>query len=49
MMNTKKEAILAIVAAFFVLFSAMFDARISAGLAIVCLLAFAVYKFAHQS
>jgi hypothetical protein len=49
MMNAKTEAVISIVAALFVLLSAMFDPRISAGLAIIFLVAFAVYKFAHQS
>jgi hypothetical protein len=43
-MNTKTEGSLAIVAAMFVLFSAMWDARISAGIAIVVLIGAGCYK-----
>jgi hypothetical protein len=48
-MNNKTEATISIVAAIFVLFSAMFDPRISAGLAVVFLAALAVYKFSRQA
>ena len=43
-MNDRAEGILAIIASFLVLFSALLDPRISAGLSIVLLLGFAVYK-----
>ena len=47
-MNTKTEGILAIIAALIVLFSAMWDPRISATVSIVALLAFGIYKFAQK-
>ncbi len=47
-MNTKTEGILAIIAALIVLFSAMWDPRISAAVSIVALLAFGIYKFAQK-
>jgi len=43
-MSNKTEGIIAILAAFFVLLSAMFDPRISAGLAVVFLVVLAAYK-----
>jgi Ca2+/Na+ antiporter len=43
-MNSHQDSILAIVAAIFVLFTAMIDPRFSSGLAIGLLIAFAVYK-----
>jgi hypothetical protein len=43
-MSNKTEGIIAILAAFFVLLSAMFDPRISAGLAFVFLVVLAAYK-----
>jgi hypothetical protein len=42
--NERAEGIMAIIASLLVLFSAMIDPRISAGLSVVLLLAFAVYK-----
>ncbi len=42
-MNRKTEGTLAIVAALFVLFSAMLDPRISAGIAVLALAGFGVY------
>jgi hypothetical protein len=42
--NDRTEGVLAVIASLFVLFSAMLDPRISAGLSIVFLLGFAVYK-----
>ena len=48
-MNDKTEATLSILAAIFVLFSAMFDPRISAGLAVIFLAALAVYKFTRPA
>jgi hypothetical protein len=44
-MSDKTEATLAIVAALFVLFSAMLAPRLSAGLAVGLLIALAVFKF----
>jgi|GEM_PF-1606416 len=44
-MSNKTEAIIAILAAFFVLFSAMLNPKISAGLAIVFLIILAAYKY----
>jgi hypothetical protein len=48
-MNTKTEGALAIIAALIVLFSAMWDPRVSAVVSIVALLALGVYKFVHKS
>ncbi|MBX3083660.1 MAG: hypothetical protein KF716_18650 [Anaerolineae bacterium] len=48
-MNAKVEGTLEIVAALIVLFSAMWDARVSAIVAIAALVAFGVYKFAQTS
>lgn len=47
-MNNRTEGIIAILAAFLVLFSAMLDARVSAGLAIIFLIALAIYKFVRK-
>lgn len=47
-MNTKTEGTLAIIAALIVLFSAMWDPRVSVAVSIVALLAFGIYKFAHK-
>jgi len=47
-MSNKTEGIIALLAAFFVLLSAMFDPRISAGLAIVFLVVLAACKL-YQS
>ena len=47
-MNNKTEAIIATLAAFFVLLSAMLDPKISAGLAVVFLVVLAAYKL-YQS
>ena len=44
-MNAKTEGTLAIIAAIFVLLSAMWDARISLGIAVVALVALGVYRF----
>jgi hypothetical protein len=43
-MNAKSEGTIAILAALLVLFSAMWDARISAGVAVIALAAFGVYR-----
>ena len=48
-MNTKTEGTIAIIAAIFVLFSAMLDARVSVGIAVVALAAFGIYKLAVKS
>jgi hypothetical protein len=47
-MNSKTEGTLAIIAALIVLFSAMWDPRISASVSIVALVAFGIYKFAQN-
>jgi hypothetical protein len=47
-MNTKAEAIVSFTMALFVLISAMFDPRISAGLAVVFLVALAICKLTHR-
>jgi EamA domain-containing membrane protein RarD len=47
-MNTKTEKIMAIVAALLILFSAMWDARISIAVSIVLLVAFGIYKLLHK-
>ncbi|MCD6478112.1 MAG: hypothetical protein J7K87_03850 [Candidatus Aenigmarchaeota archaeon] len=47
-MGNKTEAIIAFLAAFFVLLSAMLDSKISAGLAVVFLVVLAAYKL-YQS
>lgn len=48
-MNEKTEASISVVVALFVLISAMFDPRVSAGIAVVFLLALGVYKFTQTS
>ena len=47
-MNTKTEGTIAIVAAFLVLFSAMWDARISVAVSVVALVALGVYRFTQK-
>lgn len=44
-MSDKTESMMAVLAAVLVLFTTILDPRISAGLAIVLMIAFAVYKF----
>jgi hypothetical protein len=44
-MNTKTEGTLAIIAAILVLFSAMWDPRVSVAVSIVALLGLGIYKF----
>lgn len=44
-MNTKTEGTIAILAAIFVLFSAMWDARISVAISVLALAALGVYRF----
>jgi hypothetical protein len=48
-LSEKTEATISIAAALLVLLSAMFDPRISAGLAVVFLVALAVYKFTRKT
>jgi hypothetical protein len=48
-MNSKTEGTLAIVAALLVLFSAMWDARISVGVSVAALAAFGIYKFVQRN
>ncbi len=43
-MNAKSEGTIAILAAMLVLFSAMWDARISAGMAVIALVVFGAYR-----
>jgi hypothetical protein len=47
-MTPKTESALAIVAALLVLFNAMWDPRISVAVAIVALVALALYKATHR-
>lgn len=47
-MNTKTEGIIAIVAALLVLFSAMFDPRISAAVAFLALGGLGVYRLVRK-
>lgn len=47
-MNAKTEGTFAIAASLIVLFSAMWDPRISVAVSIVGLVAFAVYRFAQK-
>jgi hypothetical protein len=47
-MNAKTEGTLAIIAALIVLFSAMWDPRISVIISIVALVAFGVYRFRQK-
>jgi hypothetical protein len=48
-MDEKTEGTLAIVAAFFVLFSAMVSAEVSLALSVVFLVALAAYKFLNAN
>ena len=48
-MNTKIEGTMAVIAALIVLFSAMWDPRVSVVVAIVALIAFTGYKFIEKS
>lgn len=48
-MDAKTEGTLAIIAALIVLFSAMWDARVSAIVSIAALVAFGVYSFMQKS
>lgn len=47
-MNTKAERIMALIAALLVLFSALWDTRISLAVSIVLLAAFGIYKLFHK-
>jgi hypothetical protein len=47
-MNTKTEGTLTILAAMFVLFSAMWDPRVSIAISVVALAALGVYQFARK-
>jgi hypothetical protein len=47
-MNAKTEGTIAIVVAFFVLFSALWDPRISVVVSVVALAALGLYKFVHK-
>jgi Ca2+/Na+ antiporter len=46
-LNERVEGTLSVIAALLVLFTAMIDPRVSAGLAVGLLVAFAVYKYVH--
>jgi hypothetical protein len=47
-MNSKTEGAIAIIAAMLVLFSALWDARISAAVSVVALLALGIYRFIQK-
>ena len=47
-MSTKTEGTMAIAAALIVLFSAMWDARVSAAVAILALAGLGIYKFVQK-
>jgi EamA domain-containing membrane protein RarD len=47
-MNSRNEGVIAIVVAFFVLLSAMWDARVSAVVAVVALVALGVYHLVRK-
>ena len=47
-MNTRTEGTLAVICALLVLFSAMWDPRISVAVSVVALAAFGVYRFAQK-
>ncbi len=47
-MNNKQESMSAGIAAMLVLFTNLLDPRISAGLAVVLLIAFSVYKYTQS-
>jgi hypothetical protein len=47
-MNARTEGTIAIIAAFLVLFSALWDPRISAAIAVVALAALGVYRFVQK-
>lgn len=47
-MNARTEGVIAIAAAFFVLLSAMWDARISVVVSVVALAALGIYRFVQK-
>ena len=47
-MNAKTEGTLAIVAAILVIFSAMWDPRVSVAVSVVALVGLGIYRFAHR-
>jgi hypothetical protein len=47
-MKPKTEGTIAIIAAIIVLFSAMWDPRISVGVSVVALVAFGIYRFVNK-
>jgi hypothetical protein len=47
-MNSKTEGTLAILAALLVLFSAMWDPRVSVGVSILALVGWGIYKFVQR-
>ena len=47
-MNTKTEGTIAIIAALLVLFSAMWDPRVSAAVSIIALAAIGIYKLTQK-
>lgn len=48
-MNAKTEGTLAVIAAFIVLFSAMWDPRVSVAISIAALLMFGAYKLLNKN
>ena len=48
-MNTKTEGTIAIIAALIVLFSAMWDPRISVAVSIIALMVIGIYKFTQNN
>lgn len=48
-MKTKTEGILAVIAALIVLFSAIWDPRVSVAVSVVALVAFSVYKLINKN
>ena len=48
-MNTKTEGTFAIIAALIVLFSAMWDPRVSVGVSIIALLGLGIFKLMNKS
>jgi len=48
-MTNRTEGVVSTLAALLVLFTAMLDPRISAGLAVACLIGLGIYHFARRS
>ena len=48
-MNEKTEAAISIIAALFVLLSALWDPRVSAGVAVIFLVVLAIYKLVRKT